>query len=171
MMREFRSMAIGTVVGAVAVALAWGASSFATPVAAQTPGAPATAPSSQVDQQLAELRRLVQGVDVAAQRAQVIAVVNQLNGVDLHELDEGLDAGKPIPPTALGQVRRARTSVQAINWPATARSTVNRLADEMTKLETALRDENADRAKEPAHNSHDLAHDLSDLAFSWLGSR
>ena len=171
MTQESRFIGFGAILGAAVVGLVWISNASVAPAAAQTPTSTSTASNSQIDQQMAELRRIVQGIDAAAQKAQVIAVINQLSAVGLHALDETLDAGQAIPATALGNVRRARTSIQAISWPSSSRSMANRLADEMTKLETALRDENADRGKEPAHNSHELSEDLSDAIFSWLGGR
>jgi hypothetical protein len=110
---------------------------------------------------------MTHNAQAAAQRAQVIATVYQLDTAGLHELDERVAAGS-IPPGALGRVRRARMATQATTWPEPLRETVTAMTAEMVKLEEALREESASRAAAPAHETHELEHRLSDQAYGWL---
>jgi hypothetical protein len=130
---------------------------------------PSSAQISPAEQQIAELRQQLSGAQIAAQRAQVIAVVYQLDTAGFHALDEAVSAGR-IPAGSLGQVRRGRIALQATTWPEGLRDTANRMASAMAQLEPALRDEDANRAKGPASDVHELGHDLSDQAYTWLGS-
>src|SRR4030095_9088778 len=122
-----------------------------------------------VEVQVSELRQMAAGAEAAAQKAQVVAVVYQLDMAGFHGLEENVTAGQ-IPAGALGSVRRARIAVEATAWPAPLRDTAASLAKEMIDLEAALRDENVDSAKAPAHEVHEVGHTLSDQAYAWLGS-
>jgi hypothetical protein len=132
-------------------------------------GVPATsAQMPTMDQQVTELRQMASQAHASAQRAQVIAVTYQLDTSGFHDLDERAAAGS-LPPGALGRVRRARTAVHATSWPEPLRETAVKLMPEMEKLEAALRDEDVARAAGPAHEVHEIAHQLSDQAYGWLG--
>ena len=121
------------------------------------------------DPTVAELQRRVQELDSAAQRAQVITVVYQLDTAGLHDIDESLQAGS-IPSGALGRVRRARIVAQSVMWPDGLRTTATQLVGQLTQLESALRDEDVERARGPAHAAHDGEHDVSDQAYAWLAA-
>jgi hypothetical protein len=122
-----------------------------------------------MDQQVAELRQMTTGAHAAAQRAQVIAVIAQLDSAGFHGLDENVAAGN-VPAGSLGRVRRARIIAQATNWPAPAAETAAKLVEQLNLLEPAVRDEDASRAAGPAHEVHELEHTLSDQIYAWLGN-
>ncbi|MFN8526532.1 MAG: hypothetical protein U0821_25805 [Chloroflexota bacterium] len=104
----------------------------------------------------------------AAQKAQVIATVYHLDKVGFHGLEDAINAGN-IPAGSLGTVRRARVTMMAVDWPAAMRETVTSLNTQMLALEAALKDENAEAAKVPAHEVHEIEHDLSGAVYTWLG--
>ncbi|MCC6176981.1 MAG: hypothetical protein IT305_16850 [Chloroflexi bacterium] len=106
---------------------------------------------------------------LAAQKAQVIATTYQLDTAGFHELDESAKAGT-LPAGTLGKVRRARIATAATDWPASMQATARDLATQMKALEQALRDENAAAASDSATRVHDLGHDLSAMAYDYLGS-
>jgi hypothetical protein len=126
-----------------------------------------TAQAVPVDQQVAQLRQENQALMSVAQRAQVMTVIYQLDNAGFHGLDEKVTAGE-IPAGALGLVRRARIAAQATMWPESLHGTATQLIEELTHLESAVRDEDVARAKGPAHEVHELGHGISDQAYSWL---
>jgi hypothetical protein len=150
--------------GAVSAALAIGIAAVllpSTPLGAQQP--------TQMDAGMESLRREAHAAHEAAMKAQVLAVIYQIDTVGLHDLDESVEAGT-IPSGSLGRVRRSRIAVEAVAWPEGLRETANKLKEHLNQLESAVRDENVDAAKDPAHEAHDVGHDLSDLAYGWLGT-
>jgi hypothetical protein len=151
-------------VGAIGSALVMGVTSLV--VGRDAPTTSAQIPT--MDQQVSELRLLSQNAQTAAHRAQVIATIYQLDSTGLHALDESVTAGT-IPPGSLGRIRRARIATHATTWPEPLRETAMSLMGEMEKLESAVRDEDVSRATSPAHEVHEIAHRLSDQAYSWLG--
>lgn len=104
----------------------------------------------------------------AAQKAQVIAAIYHLDKVGFHGMEEAIKAGT-IPAGALGNVRRSRIAMSAVDWPADVRDSVSALAVNMVALEQALRDENINAAVDPVTNVHDIEHKLSDQVYTWLG--
>ena len=105
----------------------------------------------------------------AAQKAQVIATTFQLDKSDFHDIDVATNAGQPAPSGALGNVRRARVALKATDWPDALKATVAELDGHMQRLDDALRNEDWAAAAEPAEKVHDVGHDLSAMAYQWLG--
>ena len=106
----------------------------------------------------------------AAVKAQVIAVTFQLDTSGFHDLEESTAAGA-IPRGALGSVRRARIATQATDWPDPLREKAAELVSHMMALEDGLRAEDPDVAAQPAHDVHEVGHDLSTLVYTWLGGQ
>jgi hypothetical protein len=104
----------------------------------------------------------------AAIKAQVMHTMYMLDSSGLHAIDEATAAGT-VPPGSLGTVRRARIVAQATDWPDALKPAASDLVAQMKLLEVALKNENAAAAKDPAHQVHDMGHDLSDKVYAWLG--
>ena len=105
---------------------------------------------------------------MAAQKAQIIATTFQLDKSGFHDLDVATNAGQQAPSGALGNVRRARVALKATDWPESMKATVTELDGHMQRLDDALRNEDWAAAAEPAEKVHDVAHDLSAMAYQWL---
>ena len=129
---------------------------------------PTTAQPFPIDQQIALLVSEHQATKLALQRTQMMAATYQLDTSGLHDLDERLSEGQFVPG-ALGRVRRARIATEAVNWPDAMQEAVSLTVAAMRGLEDALRDEDVDRAKGPAHDVHELAHDVSNMTYAALG--
>ena len=104
---------------------------------------------------------------LAAQKAQVMAVIFMLDTAGLHALDDSLTAGT-LPAGALGTIRRARTAVLATDWPAPLSERANELVRRMAELEGELRAEDVAAAAPHGHEVHEVEHDLSALVYDWL---
>jgi hypothetical protein len=102
-----------------------------------------------------------------AQKAQVMAVTFQLDKSDFHDLDEALAAGT-LPAGALGPVRRARIATEATEWPQPLNDKAKELVGHMQALEEALRAEDVAKAAPHAKEVHEVGHDLSNAAYTWL---
>ncbi len=106
---------------------------------------------------------------MAAQKAQVIATTFQLDKSGFHDLDVATNSGQPAPSGALGNVRRAQVALKATAWPDALNEKAAELDGHMTRLQEALRAEDWAAAAEPAEKVHDVGHDLSAMAYQWLG--
>ena len=102
-----------------------------------------------------------------AQKAAVNHATYQQDMAGLHALDEASNAGT-IPPGALGNVRRARIAVQAVEWPEPLKENATHFVDTMKQLEEAIRTEDPARVAPLARKAHDDGHDLSAAAYTWL---
>ena len=104
---------------------------------------------------------------LAAQKAQAIATIYQLDRSELHELEEALTAGT-TPAGALGIVRKAKAATMATDWPGPLHERAKELTSKLTALEEALRAEDAAKAAPLAKDAHDLEHDFSTAVYGWL---
>jgi len=104
----------------------------------------------------------------AAIKAQVMHTMYQLDNSGFHGIDEATAAGT-VPPGSYGAVNRARVMAQATEWPDTLKPAASDMVAQMKLLEDALKNENAAAAKDPAHQVHDMGHELSEKAYAWLG--
>ncbi len=154
-----KSLALGALAGALVIAVVANLGLLISPTVAQP------APN---DQRITNLERELHEMNDSTQRAQVLAVTFQLDSAGFHGLSESLNAGT-VPSNAVGLVRRSRITAQATSWPAELRETANRMIQEMSALEAAVRDEDAARAAGPGDEVHDLEHDLSDMVYSLYG--
>jgi hypothetical protein len=105
-----------------------------------------------------------------AQKAQVMTAMYALDNAGLHGIDESVAAGT-VPAGSPGAVRRVLIVTRATMWPAELQETTSALAENLAKLQEALRDEDVERAKDPAHEAHELGHQLSDQVYTWLGNQ
>lgn len=128
---------------------------------------PTKAQPVPIDQQVPLLMAEQQAMKRALQRTQLMAVTYQLDTAGFHDLDERLSAGTFVPG-ALGRVRRARIATEAAEWPGVMEETVKTAVEQMRALEDALRDEDVQRAAGPAHEVHELTHQMSDMAYATL---
>ncbi|MFN8557513.1 MAG: hypothetical protein U0531_09265 [Dehalococcoidia bacterium] len=106
----------------------------------------------------------------AAQAAQVATVTFQQDSIGLHDLEEDLAAGRPAPSYARGRIRRARIAIQATQWPDAMQAKAADFVATAQKIEGALLAEDWTTAAPLAKTLHDAGHDLSDMAYTWLGS-
>ena len=104
-----------------------------------------------------------------AQKAQLMTLVFQLDQSRFHDADEMLAAGT-MPRYALGNVRKARVALMAADLPEEMHEMRAKLNGQMTELEAALRAEDVGAAAGPAKGVHDVAHDMSDAVYRYLGS-
>jgi hypothetical protein len=103
----------------------------------------------------------------AAIKAQVMHTMYVLDTAGFHELDTSLQAGT-LPAGSYGAVHRARIMTQATEWPEGLQGVAATEVAQLTALENALKDENVDAAKDPAHQVHENGHDLSAKTYDWL---
>ncbi len=108
-----------------------------------------------------------QDLALAAQKAQVMAVIYQLDSAGLHDLDVKLNNGEFVAG-ALGRVRRARIATQATQWPQEVQPMATELVQHLQALEGTLRDEDVAAAARPVTAAHDVEHNLSDKVYGWL---
>src|SRR5215218_412208 len=81
----------------------------------------------------------------AAQKAQAIATIYQLDKSGFHDMDVAL-AGGTLPAGAFGAVQRARIATTATSWPEPLREHAEQLVAKMMEFETALRAEDVGKA-------------------------
>lgn len=143
---------------------------FALPIVGLTLVA-AGAVSLEVTSGLAQTRQQATPDDAmrAAQVAQVALAVFQMDSANLHAIDVDTTAGA-IPSGALGRVRKARIVVQATSWPESLQSQVREYVEHSLALETALAAEDAAAAAPDAKAVHDIGHDISNAAYTWLAT-
>jgi uncharacterized protein YcnI len=110
------------------------------------------------------------GLTTAASIGQVIAAINLLDTSGFHDLDESAAAGT-IPAGSLGRVQRAHYVAAATKWPAALADQAKSLTTELGELRAALEADNVAEAAGPAHEVHEMAHDLSSGAYAWLAKQ
>lgn len=103
----------------------------------------------------------------AAVKAQVMHTMYMLDKAGFHDLETSLQAGT-LPPGAYGTVRQARIVTQATDWPEALQADAAAEAAQLQALENALKNEDVNAAKDPAHQVHEGGHDLSAKAYTWL---
>jgi hypothetical protein len=106
---------------------------------------------------------------LAAQKAQVMAVIYMLDQSGFHAMDVELAAGT-LPAGGLGAVRKAKTATMATDWPEPLRAEAMKLVGHMTEFEEALRAEDIAKAGPLAKEVHDVEHDFSGTVYNWLGT-
>jgi uncharacterized protein YcnI len=102
----------------------------------------------------------------AANLSHVITAVWILDNSGLHDIDEGAAAGS-LPAGSLGRVQRARAVAAVTMWPAELREDAQRLVRELGELSAALENNNLSAAAHPAHEAHEIGHDISGKAYGW----
>ena len=90
---------------------------------------------------------------MAAVKAQVMHTMYVLDTAGFHALDESLQAGT-MPPGAYGPVHRARVMTQATEWPEALQTVAATEVAQLKALEDALKNEDVNAAKDPAHQIH-----------------
>ncbi len=100
---------------------------------------------------------------------QVVAAIAVLDNSGFHDMDEAINNTNTAPSGSLGRVRRARLITAAVMWPPAAQESARKLQGELGALLTALQNEDLQAAKGPVHEVHEIAHDLSDMVYTWLG--
>jgi len=104
---------------------------------------------------------------LAAVKAQVMHTMYMLDKAGFHDIDTSLQAGN-LPPGAYGTVRQARIVTQATEWPETLQADAAAEVAQLQALEDALKNEDVNAAKDPAHQVHEVGHDLSAKVYTWL---
>src|SRR5262249_24513000 len=107
----------------------------------------------------------------AATVGEVISSVWVLDNSGLHDIDDALESGSALPAGALGRVQHAQLVAGATVWPAGLQDTAAQMSTKLTQLRTALEAGDMSSAMDPAHDSHELAHDLSSQAYAWLAAQ
>jgi hypothetical protein len=105
---------------------------------------------------------------MAAMKAQVMHTTYQLDSSGFHALDQSLQGGT-LPPGSFGTVQRARVMAEATEWPDDLKQLATDEIAQLKLLETALKNEDVEAAKDPSHQVHEVGHDLSAKAYAWLG--
>jgi uncharacterized protein YcnI len=103
----------------------------------------------------------------AANLSHVIAAIWILDNSGLHDIDEGAAAGS-LPAGSLGRVQRAHTVAAVTMWPPALREDAQRLVHELAELHAAIENNNVAAAAGPAHEAHEVGHDLSSKAYAWF---
>jgi hypothetical protein len=104
----------------------------------------------------------------AAQVGQVISTAWVLDNSGLHDIDDALDSGSALPSGTLGRVQHAQLVAGATVWPASLQDTAAQMTAQLTQLRNALEAGDMAAAAGPAHDAHELGHDLSGKAYAWL---
>lgn len=104
----------------------------------------------------------------AAAVAQVVAAAYVLDNSGFHDLEEATAAGQ-MPAGSLGRVQRAHMITAATMWPQPLKETAARLTTELGTLSAAMQAGDVSAAAGPAHEVHEIEHDLSRDAYAWLG--
>jgi len=104
----------------------------------------------------------------AAIKAQVMHAIYQLDSSGFHGIEDSVNNGS-VPAGALGAVQRARVMTEATDWPSDLKPMATTEIAQLKALEAALKNEDANAAKDPAHQVHENGHDLSAKAYAWLG--
>ena len=106
--------------------------------------------------------------DAPSQANRVNTAIYLLDGVDLHALAERLSDEKEILAGDSGQVARLARLFTTVNWPGELAEDAGALHETLSALATALTDDNLEAATPLADQSHEEAHDFSELAQEWL---
>jgi uncharacterized protein YcnI len=129
------------------------------------PGEPQPAAVVQLTDPTMTMAQLSQ----AANLSQVITAVWILDNSGLHDLDEAAAEGR-IPAGSLGRVQRAQAITAATMWPTTLREDATKLTGHLQALHAAIEANDPAAAAHPAHEVHEVGHDLSGKAYAWLGA-
>jgi len=105
---------------------------------------------------------------MAAMKAQVMHTIYQLDASGFHDLETKLQAGT-LPPGSFGTVQHARIMAEATEWPADLKQAASDEIAQLKLLEAALKAEDVNAAKNPAHEVHEGGHGLSTRVYAWLG--
>ena len=103
----------------------------------------------------------------AAIKAQVMHTIYQLDSSGFHGIEDSVNNGT-VPAGSLGAVQRARVMAEATDWPSDLKPMATAEIAQLKLLEAALKNEDANAAKDPAHQVHEVGHDLSAKAYAWL---
>lgn len=101
-------------------------------------------------------------------KGQILAWRNAMRAEPLHDIDEALQASDDIDESWIGSATRAREATLSVTWPDDMADAAARLVTNLTTLEDALTDGDADAAGPAATATHDEYHDLDHEAGALL---
>ncbi len=99
---------------------------------------------------------------------EVLFTIKAIGDLELHELDEQIQAGD-IGDTTLPNARNALRYLALTDWPDSLTEEAATVQDAATRLVAALDDGDAEAAKQPATDLHEGWHDFSGKAWAAIG--
>ncbi len=91
-----------------------------------------------------------------------------LDKVDIHALYRRLKDGDGIMPGDAGQIKYLVPLLNAVDWPPELAAEAETLAETLTKLTSALADDDLDNAVPLSSTAHDQQHHFSSNVFDWF---
>lgn len=99
------------------------------------------------------------------QRDEMLNALVTIEALKIHEIDDGIQAGKP-DERAVPDVRKFVRVMALTNWTADLKEEAQKVHDTGVALLKALEDGNVDAAKGPSDEAHEGFHDFSDKAWN-----
>ena len=91
-----------------------------------------------------------------------------LDKVDIHALHRRLKDGDGIMPGDAGQIKYLVPLLNAVDWPQELAAEAETLAETLTKLTSALADDDLENAVPLSSTAHDQQHHFSSNVFDWF---
>ncbi|MBE7467520.1 MAG: hypothetical protein HS114_00050 [Anaerolineales bacterium] len=102
------------------------------------------------------------------QKFQVTIATYLMDTAGFHAMDERINQEGTIDAGDAGVVNRVIGVLEATAWPADLQTQVDELKDTLSQYAEALANDDVEAAKPLATQAHELQHDLSHAAGSWL---
>ena len=97
-----------------------------------------------------------------------VAAAYLLDKVDIHALHNRLQDGDGIMPGDAGQIKYLVPLLTAVDWPQELAEEVESLVETLTKLTSALADDDLENAVPLSSAAHDQQHHFSSNVFDWF---
>lgn len=101
-------------------------------------------------------------------KGQLISVLDFIERVEIHHMDEDLQDATKINPLYLGKVRKLKRVVIATPWPTPLKGKAEVLKARLTELETALLSDDLMASRKAVRKVHEGYHPLLDAGWKLL---
>ena len=148
--------------------LACGITAVAAVLAAACGGEVSKAEFETIQQDVAELRGLLERAGETADRALLVASLPALQVAQFHSMDEVINNERMIHATHPGIVTRAISTLQAPIWPINLNAHVAGFLVALQTLEGPILDDDTQAAGRPSRVAHAHAHAFEDAVNAFL---
>jgi hypothetical protein len=107
----------------------------------------------------------VDDLSARLQQDEMLNALVTIEALKLHEIDDGIQAGKP-DERAVPDVRKFVRVMALTNWTADLKEEARKVHDSGVELLKALEDGDVDAAKGPSDEAHEGFHDFADKAWN-----
>lgn len=126
--------------------------------------------TKDLEARVAAVEQSIGALQDGAQRAQMVATLNVLDGVGFHELNEEVEDTGAAPAGALGSIRTALRAVAATDWPEALSADAGSFQEELLMFLDALQADppDAEQLRAASDAAHELYHLFADEAWAHL---